>query len=241
VEPTTDRGAPLLVVAVVLAAVAGYVDAVCFGHLFDVFPANQSGNIIFFGVAIGDRDASQLWPSATAMVGFAIGAGAASLVRHRLTSPRGIGPTRLLLAVECVLVTVVAVAVGSITEVTALLDGGRAVLVLLALSISMGVQTEVLQAHAGVSVSTTYQTGALARIAENVAGAATDRSAAERRQRRGPLGILTVVLAGYIGGAALGAWLVGSWGGVLLVPIVVLVAIIATEPMWGGRPHAPPT
>src|SRR5689334_5480651 len=70
VEPTTERVASLpLVAAVALAAVAGFVDAVCFGHLFDVFPANQSGNIIFFGVAIGDQDASQLWPSATAMVG----------------------------------------------------------------------------------------------------------------------------------------------------------------------------
>ena len=37
----------------VLAAVAGFVDAVGFNRLFGVFPANQSGNVAFLGMAIG--------------------------------------------------------------------------------------------------------------------------------------------------------------------------------------------
>lgn len=235
-EPPTARVASLpLVAAVALAAVAGFIDAVCFGHLFDVFPANQSGNIIFFGVAIGDRDASQLWPSATAMLGFALGAGASSLVRIRPKWHGRFGPTQLLLAVEVVLVAAAAVAVGSVTEVVGLLGGAQGATVLLALSIGMGVQTEVLQAHAGVSISTTYQTGALTHLAENLAGAAADAREPERVRRRGPLAILTVVLVGYIGGAAAGASLVRSWGAVLVVPVVVLVVLALTEPWWSHR------
>ncbi len=58
--------------------------------------------------------------------------------------------------------------------------------------------------------------------------------------RRGPLGILTVVLAGYIGGAAAGASLVRSWGAVLVVPIIVLVLLALTQPWWSPRaPVAP--
>ena len=238
-EPTTNRAAALpLVAAVVLAAVAGYVDAVCFGHLFDVFPANQSGTIIFFGVAIGDRDASQLWPSATAMTGFVIGAGASSLARRRGAARGRRRPTQLLLVVEVVLVAAVAVAVGPLTEVTSLLDGVRGVLALLALAVAMGVQTEVLQAHAGVSISTTYQTGALTHIAENLAGAATDTSGPDRARRWGPLRILALVLVGYIGGAAAGAWLVRSWGAVLVVPIVGLIVLALAEPWWSHRDPA---
>lgn len=225
-----------LVAAVALAAVAGCVDAVCFGHLFDVFPANQSGNIVFFGVAIGDHDGSQLWPSATAMVGFVVGAGAASLIRRR-RAPGRQRPTRLLLGVEVVLVAVVAVAVGPVTEVTTLLDGVRGALVLLGLAVAMGIQTEVLQTHAGVSISTTYQTGALTHIAEGLAGAATGTTGVDRARRWAPLAVLAVVLVGYIGGAAAGASIVRSWGAALAVPVVVLAVLAVCEPWW-SRPAA---
>ena len=40
-------------VPIVLAAVAGFVDAVGFSRVFGVFPANQSGNVIFLGMALG--------------------------------------------------------------------------------------------------------------------------------------------------------------------------------------------
>jgi len=40
--------------AVMMAVIAGYVDAIGFTRLFAVFPANQSGNAVLLGVAIGD-------------------------------------------------------------------------------------------------------------------------------------------------------------------------------------------
>ena len=42
-----------LAVPVALAVVAGFVDAVGFSRVFGVFPANQSGNVIFLGMALG--------------------------------------------------------------------------------------------------------------------------------------------------------------------------------------------
>jgi uncharacterized membrane protein YoaK (UPF0700 family) len=228
----TDRAATWpLVAAAALAAVAGMVDAICFGHLFDVFPANQSGNVIFFGVAVGEGRIDDLWQPATAMVGFALGAGASAALRRGGRIP---GSARALLAVEALMLIVVAVAVGPVTEVDSQLGGVGGAVLLLVLAVAMGVQTEVLQAHAGVSIATTYQTGALTRIAENLAGAGSPDPEARRRV----ITILALVFATYIGGAALGAFLVSRWGAVLVVPIAVLAVAALTQPWWGERARA---
>ena len=62
---------------VMLAMIAGYVDAIGFTRLFEVFPANQSGNAVLLGVAIGDPSWNQGWRPglsiAMFMVGVAIG------------------------------------------------------------------------------------------------------------------------------------------------------------------------
>ena len=220
-----------LVAAAALAAVSGMVDAICFGHLFDVFPANQSGNVVFFGVAMGEGRTAGLWQPATAMLGFALGAGASAALRR---TGSGTGRARELLAAEAVLLVVVAVAVGPVTEVDRQLGGIGGAALLLALAVAMGVQTEVLQAHAGVAISTTYQTGALTRIAENLARAGDPDPQARRRV----VSVLSIVFATYVAGAAIGAFLVSRWGAVLVVPIVVLAVAALTQPRWSDRPRA---
>jgi len=37
-----------------LATVTGWVDAIGFTRLFQVFPANQSGNMVLFGISVGN-------------------------------------------------------------------------------------------------------------------------------------------------------------------------------------------
>jgi uncharacterized membrane protein YoaK (UPF0700 family) len=85
----------------------------------------------------------------------------------------------------------------------------------------MGIQTEVIGRVAGVAVATTYQSGAIVRIAE----LASDRLRLGRRPAaaRGVM-ILVVVLVAYVGGAALGAAL-DPWSAALFVPISVLVVL----------------
>lgn len=214
--------------SVTLGAVAGYVDAICFGHLFGVFPANQSGNAIFLGVAIGDGSTSQAWRPAAAMIGFALGvAGAVALGAATRAQLRA----RLLLLIEIVMLAAVAVDVGSVTDVSHLLDGARGGGLLIVASAAMGVQTEIIRSHAGVTLATTYQTGALTHIAEDVADAATggrERKAGSARA----IVILSTVLVGYIAGAALGARLGSTWGAALAVPVVALVALLAAASEW---------
>lgn len=211
-----------------LAAVSGLVDAIAFGHLYDVFPANQSGNVVFFGVAIGEGDLAAMWAPATAMVGFALGAGISAALRRRGPIP---GPARTLLAIEALALAGVALAVGPVDEVANPLGGFGGAAVLLALAVAMGVQTEILQAHAGVSISTTYQTGALTRIAENLAGVGSPDPAARRRT----IAVLATVFAAYVAGAAIGAFLVRRWGAVFLVPIALLALLALVQPWWGDR------
>ncbi len=58
-QPSDVTGHPapspvsLTVVAMMLAFVAGFVDAVGYLHVVNVFPANQSGNVAFLGLSIG--------------------------------------------------------------------------------------------------------------------------------------------------------------------------------------------
>ena len=51
----------LTVIAMALALVAGFVDAVGFLHVVNVFPANQSGNVAFLGLSIGGASPAAGW------------------------------------------------------------------------------------------------------------------------------------------------------------------------------------
>jgi len=237
VEPSAviRTGALPLAASVVLGAVAGFVDAVSFGRLFEVFPANQSGNAVLLGIGLGDAAGAEIWRPAAAMVGYALGVIAAVVLRRWGGVRR---PGRLLIGVEVILLAIVVGVVGSLVAVDEPLGGlGGATLLLLTAG-AMGLQTEVIRTHAGVALSTTYQTGALTTMAERVV-AASEGGADERRASVAPLTILAVVLVGYIGGAAIGARLADDWGWALVVPVVALAALAITEPWWDRGGAAP--
>jgi uncharacterized membrane protein YoaK (UPF0700 family) len=232
-EPERRATTAGVTASALLGAVAGFVDAVCLNRLFGVYPANQSGNAILFGVALGEARWSFAWRPATAITGFVAGVALAALVRPRLPGP---WQTRILLLVEVVLLALVAAVAGSVTALPGLLDGFEAVTLLLVASIAMGVQTEVIRTHAGVALSTTYETGAMVTVAEHAVDAASGRGGARAAHRR-TIVVLLVVLFGYIGGAAAGAHLAGDWGGALLVPLLALVALLVSAPAWMPDPR----
>jgi len=218
-EARAGVGAPLAV-AVVLALVAGLVDAVCYGRVFEVFPANQSGNAVLLGIGLGEASALDAWRPAVSILGFGVGVALGIVLGGRLGS-RVRAP--LLLTLEVAILVPIAIVVLAAARARPELADTPAAALLFATSIGMGIQTEVIGRVAGVGVATTYQSGAIARIAEVAASRIDERS--RDREHAPLLTVLGTVLAGYVGGAAVGAAL-GDWAGALVVPIVVLGALV---------------
>jgi len=225
---TESRGA--LAVATLLAGVAGYVDAIVFDRLADVFPANQSGNAVLLGIGIGHGVGSEAWRPAVAIVAFAVGVAIAMRLGRRVTRRR----PAVVMGCELALLVPLAVVVLAVSDLTDLDDLAIGALTL-ATACAMGMQTEVIRHVAGIAVATTYQTGALVRIAELVGGDDPDHDRSPTRAVG--LAVLVMVIVAYVGGAAIGA-AVGTWSGAMLVPFAVLVALVAvsTRPRAVGDP-----
>jgi uncharacterized membrane protein YoaK (UPF0700 family) len=207
-----------LAVAVLLAGITGFVDAVAFERFLGVFPANQSGNAVFLGMAIGGSRVSTEWRPATAMVGFALGIVVGELLRRRVRGPR-VGAW--LLAGELALFLAVIAIAGPIDRVH-LIGGIKGFVLIVLTSMAMGVQTEVIRHVAGTAVATTYQTGAIARMGEAVSRVVS-RTARLREERE--VVVLLVVLAAYVGGAAVGAASPGEWSWSMALAAAVVAAL----------------
>jgi uncharacterized membrane protein YoaK (UPF0700 family) len=214
--------------AVMMALIAGYVDAIGFTHLFDVFPANQSGNAVLLGVAIGDPSWEQGWRPGLSMATFVVGVAIGFILGERLGDARR---TPVLLAIEGALLVVFAAFAGNVMHDVAPIGGAREVLLLTVSSIAMGVETDVVRRVAGVPVYTTFQTGTIARLAEtgteeveHVFG--VHDAPAPRPDARNVLAVLGAVIGGYIIGSAVGAAVVTGWGHALWVPAIVCVGLV---------------
>lgn len=227
-QATRPRLGPALVVAVLLAGITGFVDAVAFDRFLGVFPANQSGNAVFLGTSIGGSTTSTGWQSGVSMAGFALGIVAAELLRRRV---RGARFGAWLLAAEVVLFAVAIAITGPIDGVH-IIGGVEGYVLIVLISMAMGVQTLVVRHVAGTAVATTYQTGAIARM-----GAAVTRvvSRESRLREEGELAVLVLVLAAYVGGAAVGAAPPGEWRWALALAAGVVAAtavVYFAAPEW---------
>ena len=211
-----------------MALIAGAVDAIGFTRLFDVFPANQSGNAVLFGVAIGDPSWEQGWRPGLSMVTFVFGVAVGFVVGAHLGAARR---TPTLLGIEAVLLLVFAAVAGNVEGDTAPIGGAREVFLLTVSSIAMGIATDVVRRVAGVAVYTTFQTGTIARLAET--GAAEVEHALGVRgapavpsDARRVLAVLGAVIGGYIVGSAIGAAVVSEWGYALWIPAIMCTALV---------------
>ena len=211
--------APRPRVAVTLAGVGGWVDAVGFLTLFGLFTAHLSGNTARLGVELGQGEVSTALTYAVPIVVFfaAVAAGAWFVAaRH----PRG--PLTPLLGVEAVLVTAFMV-VGTVLRDAGDLTPRSAAYYLLAVTAvaAMGLQTASLHHVADVSVHTTFITGMVTGFAQEVVAAARhDRDAARRARIHG--GLVAAYIVGAVSGSALETpWRLWS----LAVPIAVLVTL----------------
>jgi len=190
--------------ALLLGAVAGYVDAVAYLTLH-AFVANMTGTVVLVGVAAVSADARTALPGILALVGFLIG-----VVVSRRLGRLGRGAGLPLLASAAVLGT----------AAMASLHGTWTVVLLAS---AMGMQNAAATRFAGVGLNTAFLTGDLERLGEAVAEPAPSQE--ESRPRR--LILIGAVLATYAAGAASGAVALRWLGRPLLGPTAVLIVAAA--------------
>lgn len=217
-----------LTAAVVLAAVAGYVDAFVFLRVAQVFIANQSGNLIVGGMAIGGSDVGDLVLPAVSVVAYIGGAALAAALFDR---PSRQGRLRLFDTVSGVVVVLlsswVALALaGEGREVGP--RTGLVVAIVATTALSMGALATAVRRAGGVAVLTTASTGAITSIGVEL-GRRRGRLDPAARTR---IARLATVVGGYVSGAAGAALLADhtSFGPELLVvPCVAMALMLASQ------------
>jgi oxalate decarboxylase len=190
--------------ALTLALVAGAVDAIGVLTLAGLFTAHMSGNTARLGVALSQGDLRRAAPLAAAIGLFVAWIAAGALLAALLDDRAGAWRTPALLGAETTLLVALLVAGALLVdngEVRA--QAGLRFYVLAALAIgAIGIQASVLSRVGDQPVRTTYISGVLTNLAQQLAAALRGEGAALRR---------AVVLAGVAGGYLAGA----TGGGVL--------------------------
>lgn len=239
----------IVVVAPMLAGVAGFIDAVGFITLRGLFVAHMSGNSVKFGVYAGRGNLYAAAPAGIAVVlfiaGVAVGTVAAELASRR----------RLRSVASVVLSLQVALIAAFMAYGSSLISGhvvrGRSPSGFYALAalavLSMGIQTSALRQLGGRTLSTTYVTGVITSLTQEAAnylfwlrdGSRRDErhsflshvlGLGSRRDSRNRVLLLGAVWLTYVGGGVLGSLLdrhVELWA--LILPLAVLLVVIALD------------
>jgi uncharacterized membrane protein YoaK (UPF0700 family) len=230
-----------IAIAAVLTAVAGFVDAHIFVHVTEVFVANQSGNVVLFGIFLGERG----WPEVAAhllsITMFAIGVAVGTSIHdRRLLAGRRLRPDLILYAEAVLLGAVIALRVIDGPTPALTVDAMDYPVILLG-ALAMGLQTVVIGRVGSVAVATTYESGAVARVGEELALSARPGRAVDRRHRHSAVAkVLLIVVASYAAGATLAAAADRSpaW---LLVPTGVVLVCATFARRILVRPPEDPT
>jgi len=151
-----------------LASVGGFVDAIGFLVLFNMFTAHMSGNSVWFGAAIGAGSwrigLHHLFPIPLFATGLAAGAVTVELARRR----RLRAPFAPVLMIEMALLALFVLAGAPHMADGSLRAAAGAFYGLAALpALAMGLQNAVLSRDAGQTLHTTYITGVLQTLVES--------------------------------------------------------------------------
>jgi uncharacterized membrane protein YoaK (UPF0700 family) len=216
------------VTAVVLSAIAGYVDTAGFLALFGLFTAHVTGNLVTAGAALARRAPEGVSARLAMIPIFMLSVAAAALVARALRR-RGKEPLVPLLG----LMTVALVAFWAAGTTLASFAGGPDSWAVLLISgtavVTMGIQNALMRESLRHLASTTGMTTNLTQftldLVEFVRPAGLDaesraKGCAEAKQG---LIMLGLPLGAFIVGAALGAWLTGAFG----LKSIALPALVA--------------
>lgn len=233
-----------ITLALLLTTIGGYVDAVGYIALFQVFTANMSGNSIHIGMYLSQRDWPNLLRPFCAVLSYIVGM---LLTRIAIAIAGRAGVTRVAsftFAVEAVLLVCFARATPAmhLGQLVQLHSAAYFELVAL-LSFAMGVQTATLTSFGALTVYTTFVTGTLTKMTESVTRAffwAWDglrqtgisyivRYASAQKDVRQSV-MLVFVWTVYVAGAALGALAKARWElRALYVPVAVFILLIGLD------------
>jgi len=232
-------------IALSLTGIGGFVDAVGYIALFQIFTANMSGNSVHVGMYLGQFDFSQLLRPACAIAAYVTGV-VLTRITVQVAARREIRRiASFTLAVEAFLLLLFARATPALHlgQMIDLHSPGYFSLIAL-LAFAMGVQTATLTHVGPLTVYTTFVTGTLTKFAESfthalfwtydqfrVPGSVSDivRCAPKQQDVR-QTALLASTWVCYVLGAAAGTVIKQRWElRALYLPVVVLVALILTD------------
>lgn len=226
-----------------LALTAGYVDAV--GYLtFNVFTAHMSGNSARLGVYLGRVDAHDALVAAFAVGVFVASIVAGTVVMEIGTERHRTAMSGVLLVTEAALLVIFAVVAG-LGEVHGHLPARPASrfygLVACAVT-AIGLQTASLQRLSGQPVRTTFVSGMLTTLADEVVATFALGDGRQPRRsyvgdelglraessRRSRMALLASIWLAYVAGATFGTMTDLAWNlACLAIPVVVLLGAAA--------------
>ena len=210
-----------------LAAAGGFVDAVTFIVLLGLFTAHLTGDTTRLGVDVGTRTVTGATTARITVIiifvlAVALGTTVLLVAGKHHARRRGLLITEASLLVVFMVVGTIWLDRGYVTE------GTPALIVLGSMAaFAMGLQNAVVRSVAGLSVATTFMTGMLTAMAEDIAGWIHARHDPQLRRSAFLHGGIWL---SYIGGGITGAAAVTRWElRALCIPIIVIVVAAITE------------
>jgi len=233
-----------LATALTLTMVGGFVDAVGYIALFEVFTANMSGNSVHVGMDLGQRNWLELLRPLCAIVSYVVGV-ALTRITVEVAGRRGIRRiASFTLAMEVILLGLFARATPAmhLGQIVDLRSPAYFTLVAL-LAFAMGVQTATLTHVGALTIYTTFVTGTLTKLTESLTRALfwgydqlrqsgmshfVGLACRQRDVREGVM--LASTWSCYVIGAAIGTVSKQRWElRALYIPVVVLILFIVVD------------
>ena len=209
---------------VALTAGSGSLDALAFLALGKVFVSVITGNLVLFGIGLGQHEHQVALRVAVAIVSYAVGAAAGAVITGRARADQPVWPGRVTAAL-LVELALLAGFVGG-WELTAARPAGGARLALLAVAAAaMGLQSAAVHRLALPGFSSTYLTSTLIRAVTELVLGPRDHVGAK-------IAALASVVAGALAGVLL---LTAAPRFAPAIAIIALAAVLIAAAIMGRR------
>lgn len=217
-----------------LAGIAGFVDAVGYIQLHRLFVAHMTGNTDQLGQQLARSDIAAAVPLVVAVATFVISIAFVTGLTDAADEAGLRSPTVAALAVEAALLALFMGYGSYVIERGRVPSQGPAFYVCLVAAVAaMGSQTAAVTKWGGRTIRTTYLSGMLTRLGQELARLPMGRHG-EKRGGKGaePAAALVyfALFAGFLGGAVLGTWTLARielWA--VAVPLAAVVAAAGVD------------